>query len=241
VYDGFLRVGTSAHKNELKGTSECMMVGKRFSLGSGSVHLIHNKYNPKNPAKFKTVLRKIPAPSLPNLIPKLNYPSSTENYLRYPEEKASLLHFLPSHTSNKPEPKRKRLVETIRRVAKMHKRDMEKQKERQKDYIKREKKPRCPKKQKILSQVPSQVPSQGSSQGPSQGPGLMQNQKKRQKKDEKVKKEKAKKTSCKKKTQSKVTFAIDKTKESTSGEEEEEEEAKEPYWHYSSTFIPSVP
>ncbi len=37
---GFFDVGTSGHENNLTGLSECVMVGKPFCVGTGSVHLI---------------------------------------------------------------------------------------------------------------------------------------------------------------------------------------------------------
>jgi DNA-directed RNA polymerase subunit A' len=64
VLSGFLDVGTSGHHNDLTGLSESVMVGKPFSVGTGSVHLIPANDEPK------IVIEKNPLPLHgPQIIP----------------------------------------------------------------------------------------------------------------------------------------------------------------------------
>lgn len=83
VLNGFLNVGTSGHQNDLTGTSEAIMVGRRFSLGTGSVELISRQgdiLNVEEPV-FQH-LNDFPLPSIDVSAIHSNFPENIREYIQ---------------------------------------------------------------------------------------------------------------------------------------------------------------
>ncbi len=83
VLKGFLDVGCSAHRNNLTGTSESIMMGRKFALGTGAVRLIPRKgdiyrtYNSSNP-----MLTNIPLPPIENVAMEITFPENSRMYFQ---------------------------------------------------------------------------------------------------------------------------------------------------------------